>query len=117
MIFELITGDYLFDPQSNKRYTKDEDHIAQMMELVGMFPRNWIKNGKYAGAIFTRRGELRHIHKLKAWPLKEVLFEKYRVEESEAEVLSDFLGRMLRAVPERRETAEELLKHAWLEGV
>ncbi|KZP22574.1 hypothetical protein FIBSPDRAFT_952693 [Athelia psychrophila] len=35
-IFELITGgDYLFDPASGSRYSKDDDHIAQIMiELI-----------------------------------------------------------------------------------
>ena len=32
-MFELITGDYLFDPQSGTKYGKDDDHIAQIIEL------------------------------------------------------------------------------------
>ncbi|KAF5386579.1 hypothetical protein D9615_002149 [Tricholomella constricta] len=35
LIFELITGgDYLFDPASGSRYSKDDEHIAQIMELM-----------------------------------------------------------------------------------
>ena len=37
-VFELITGDYLFDPQSGTKYGKDDDHIAQIIELLGPFP-------------------------------------------------------------------------------
>jgi serine/threonine-protein kinase SRPK3 len=33
MIFELITGDYLFDPKSGSSYSKEEDHIAYITEL------------------------------------------------------------------------------------
>lgn len=35
MIFELITGDYLFDPKKGKTYSKNDDHLAQVSELIG----------------------------------------------------------------------------------
>uniref|UniRef100_H3C8G0 non-specific serine/threonine protein kinase n=1 Tax=Tetraodon nigroviridis TaxID=99883 RepID=H3C8G0_TETNG len=35
MAFELATGDYLFEPHSGEDYTRDEDHIAHIMELLG----------------------------------------------------------------------------------
>lgn len=35
--------------------------------------------GKYAKDFFNRAGELRHIRKLKFWPIEEVLVEKYDV--------------------------------------
>ncbi|XP_071721901.1 uncharacterized protein [Rutidosis leptorrhynchoides] len=37
--FELPTGDVLFDPHSGDNYDRDEDHLALMMELLGMMPR------------------------------------------------------------------------------
>ena len=56
-IFELLTGgDYLFDPQSGSKYSKDDDHIAQIMELVGEFPRSLALSGKYSNEFFTRKG-------------------------------------------------------------
>ena len=39
-IFELACGDQLFDPRSGDRYEKDEDHLAQFIELLGRFPKN-----------------------------------------------------------------------------
>lgn len=35
MAFELATGDYLFEPHSGEEYTRDEDHIALIIELLG----------------------------------------------------------------------------------
>lgn len=67
MFFELLTGDYLFDPSAGTRYTKDDDHIAQIIELMGSFSRNVALGGKYSQEIFNRKGELRHISKLKFW--------------------------------------------------
>ncbi|XP_047967320.1 SRSF protein kinase 1-like isoform X2 [Salvia hispanica] len=37
--FELATGDVLFDPHSGENFDRDEDHLALMMELLGMMPR------------------------------------------------------------------------------
>jgi serine/threonine protein kinase len=35
MIFELITGDYLFDPKKGKTFKKNDDHLALISELIG----------------------------------------------------------------------------------
>jgi serine/threonine protein kinase len=51
---------------------------------------------------------------LQFWPLKSVLMEKYRMKESEAQALNDFLLPMLNYYPERRATAQQMLKHYWL---
>ncbi|KAF8590156.1 kinase-like protein [Ramaria rubella] len=78
LIFELLTGgDYLFDPASGSRYSKDDDHIAQIIELVGEFPKSIAFGGKYSSEFFNRKGELRHIAKLRFWPLEAVLHDKH----------------------------------------
>lgn len=40
--------------------------------------------------------------------------EKYRIKEHEADALTDFMMPMLEYYPERRISAQELLKHPWL---
>ena len=35
MLFELVTGDYLFDPKKGKTFRKNDDHLALMTELLG----------------------------------------------------------------------------------
>jgi hypothetical protein len=39
MLFEMATGDLLFDPRSGPNYERDEDHLAQAIELLGRMPR------------------------------------------------------------------------------
>jgi len=118
IIFELLTGgDYLFDPASGSRYSKDDDHIAQIMELMGEFPKSIAFSGKYSSDFFNRKGELRHIQKLRFWPLDAVLHDKYLLPEEEADLIASFLTPMLRLNPEKRARASELIHHAWLDGV
>jgi serine/threonine-protein kinase SRPK3 len=114
MVFELITGDLLFDPRSGKDYDRNEDHIALFLELLGRMPRQMTSTGQYARDFFTRQGELRNIKKLRYWPLDRVLAEKYRLPEDEARELSSFLLPMLEYMPDKRATAAEMLKHPWV---
>uniref|UniRef100_A0A8C6LSJ1 non-specific serine/threonine protein kinase n=1 Tax=Nothobranchius furzeri TaxID=105023 RepID=A0A8C6LSJ1_NOTFU len=114
MAFELATGDYLFEPHSGEDYSRDEDHIALIIELLGKVPRKLILAGKYSKEFFTKKGDLRHITKLKPWALFDVLVEKYEWSKEEAHSFSSFLLPMLDLVPERRATAAQCLSHPWL---
>ncbi|XP_023620558.1 SRSF protein kinase 1 isoform X3 [Myotis lucifugus] len=58
MAFELATGDYLFEPHSGEEYTRDEDHIAHIIELIGRIPRRFALSGKYSQDFFNRRGSI-----------------------------------------------------------
>ncbi|XP_060045677.1 SRSF protein kinase 1 isoform X4 [Erinaceus europaeus] len=114
MAFELATGDYLFEPHSGEEYTRDEDHIAHIIELIGRIPRRFALSGKYSQDFFNRRGDLKHITKLKPWGLFEVLVEKYEWSQEEAAGFADFLLPMLELIPEKRATAADCLRHPWL---
>lgn len=116
VIFELVTGDFLFAPHSGKRYNKNEDHIAQMIELLGKMPRSFALGGKYSLDIFNRRGELRHIRDLEYWKLEDVLVEKYHMPPQDALELASFLLPMLEFIPKRRATAYDCLSHPWLQA-
>ena len=111
MFFELLTGDYLFDPAAGSKYNKDDDHVAQIIELLGDFPKSLAFSGKWSADLFNRRGELRHIHKLRFWPLTSVLQEKYLMPQEEGAKLASFLLPMLKLHPDKRASAHDLLGH------
>jgi len=114
MMFEMATGDFLFEPRKGKNYGKDDDHLAQMMELLGRMPRNVALQGRLYKRFFDRTGHLRRIRGLSYWPLKKVLVEKYRFKELEARAFADFLLQMLNWDPDRRRSAQCMLSHPWL---
>ncbi|XP_046895221.1 SRSF protein kinase 3 [Hypomesus transpacificus] len=114
MAFELATGDYLFEPHSGEDYTRDEDHIAHIIELLGAIPPHFALSGRYSREYFNRKGELRHIANLKPWGLFEVLLEKYEWPLEQTAQFSDFLMTMLELVPEKRATAAQCMQHPWL---
>lgn len=116
MAFELATGDYLFEPHSGENYTRDEDHIAHIIELLGPIPFDIAMSGKYSGEFFTKRGQLRHINQLRPWELYEVLTEKYEWSQRDAAEFADFLLPMLNYNIYERATALECLHHPWITG-
>ena len=57
MAFEMATGDYLFEPHSGEDYSRDEDHLAHIIELIGNIPRHIAFSGKYSREFFNKRGK------------------------------------------------------------
>ncbi|KAI3654641.1 hypothetical protein MP228_000021 [Amoeboaphelidium protococcarum] len=117
IIFELLVGDYLFDPAKGNNYGKDDDHLAQMMELVDVFPYNFAMSGKFSREFFNPKGILKRITKLKIWPLNDVLIEKYQFSVNEADQIAAFLLPMLQVVPKERASAHRMLLNPWLQDV
>lgn len=113
LIFELATGDYLFDPKFEGDIPRDEDHLALMIETLGKLPQEIFK-GKNFNKYFNIKNELKHVQKLNFWSLKSILIEKYKFQPKEAEDLSNFLSLFLEYIPSKRSKAKDLLKHPWL---
>lgn len=74
LAFELLTGDYLFDPRGSDEYSRDEDHLAHIIELLGNIPTAIIFQGKYGLKYFTSYGEPLKIDKVQT---QEILFIYY----------------------------------------
>uniref|UniRef100_A0AAY4BHE3 non-specific serine/threonine protein kinase n=1 Tax=Denticeps clupeoides TaxID=299321 RepID=A0AAY4BHE3_9TELE len=58
MAFELATGEYLFEPHSGEDYSRDEDHLALIIELLGKIPRHFALSGKFSQEYFSRRDHI-----------------------------------------------------------
>ena len=114
IVFELATGDYLFSPRKGETYSKNDDHIAKFIRMLGKMPKNFALSGENSYKYFNRKGEMRRVHNIPKIPLKNVLMMKYHFKEKEAQALSDFIMPMLEYLPEKRASARELLNHPWL---
>ncbi|OII74737.1 protein kinase [Cryptosporidium ubiquitum] len=113
-IFELLTGDLLFTPKATEDFSSDDDHLAQMIELLGEFPKSLIKSGKHSKRFFNKNNKLHKISKLQYWDLKSVLIHKYCINKFEAHNFSSFLHSFLALDPRMRPGAQTLLDHPWL---
>uniref|UniRef100_A0AAF5PPX4 non-specific serine/threonine protein kinase n=1 Tax=Wuchereria bancrofti TaxID=6293 RepID=A0AAF5PPX4_WUCBA len=114
MAFELATGDYLFEPHSGDTYSRDEDHLAHIIELLGTISPRVYKKGAHWREFFDKHGRLLHIHQLKPWSLVEVLTQKYDWPIESAGQFASFLIPMLAFDQDERATARQCLRHDWL---
>ncbi|GME74870.1 unnamed protein product [Ambrosiozyma monospora] len=115
LVFELLTGDYLFDPTEGPTFSKNDDHLAQIIELVGHIPKRIIEQSYYGRKFFhSDLKTLRQIKNLKPWPLTNVLMEKYKFSEADSREINDFLKGMLITDPKLRMDAAGLSNHYWL---
>jgi len=116
VVFELLTAEYLFEPQSQGQvFSKDDDHLAQIIELLGDLPPSVKQGGRYSRELFDNSGALRYIKHLKPWPLSRVMREKYLFEPAEGDALCSFLEPMLALDMRERASAGEMANHPWLD--
>jgi len=117
VVFELLTGEYLFNPKSRQGcWGKDDDHVAQISELIGDgFSKEMKTTGRWSREIWRSNGQLRHISRLHHWPLKSVMMEKYDHKPEDAELFASFMEPMLAIDPKKRVSAKDMLNHPWLQ--
>ncbi|KAI8340424.1 kinase-like domain-containing protein [Blakeslea trispora] len=115
MIFELLTGEFLFDPRAGSRYNKDDDHLAQILELLRTVPKVLITGGEFSREFFDRSGKLKHIKKLRYRRLRDVLHDTFLMPPEDADAISMFLLPMLEMDMSKRAPAIQMLSSPWLQ--
>lgn len=113
LVFELLTGNYLFYPHTGKSYSKDDDHIAQIIEYLGRISSQLLLTGKWASEYFDRRGDLRNIKDLHPRALYDVLRD-YGFDGDDSQHIVEFLLPMLETNPRKRADAGGMSNHEWL---
>lgn len=115
MLFEMLTGKFLFDPKKTPPATKSENHLALMMQLLYKFPKRFMTIGLNWKHYSDVRGNLKNTHHIDYLSLKDHFTKIFYIKESEAIALAEFLEPMLRFDPRERVSAEAVLKMPWLE--
>ena len=125
----------MFEPHSHPLWSRDEDHLAHISELLGPIPPEIFKRGKYWKDFFHKvaslpshpfpfpiyisslqSGRLLRIPNLRPWALEDVLGEKYKWQRPGAMAFAEFLVPLLAYEPDQRMTAAEASRSQWLEG-
>ncbi|NXH11732.1 SRPK kinase, partial [Bucco capensis] len=114
LAFEMATGECLFDPQPGKYFSRDDDHVAQIIELLGRIPPQIAFSWNKATKFFSRPGALLRISRLSPRSLHSILADRHSWTKHEVTPFTSFLLPALQYAPERRATAAQCLKNAWL---
>jgi len=95
MLFELLTGDFLFEPKDSDVHNQDDDHLAQMFELLQKFPKEFLLSGKRSEEFLDAKGNLLRVQEPEFFPIWSLLSLKYKVKPEEAIKFTEFLLPML----------------------
>ncbi|KDR77477.1 hypothetical protein GALMADRAFT_65792 [Galerina marginata CBS 339.88] len=115
MAFELLTGHWLFNPQSGSTWSIEDDHLAKMMEVTGeTFNELMLSASPKGGEYFNKDGKLLRIDQLLPVPL-ETAMVNYGLPEAEVIPAANFIRACLHLNPEERSSASDLEAHPWLE--
>lgn len=121
IVFELLTGFLLFDPLSDEdtdNYVhKDIHHLFLIEKILGHLNYETKKRGDRHGYLYNiETGNLRNVipetyYKIN---ISDLLAKQYLMEKKDADEAAEFIEYLLNTDPFMRPTAEDALKHSWL---
>lgn len=118
ILFELLTGDFLFKPTKDRpTEPKNEKHVALMIATLGPIPKHVAGKGKWSRAMFNKKGSLLHCKVPERYSISQILNEEYDFVKKDAEEIEAFLMPMLDFDIEKRISAKDALELPWLNGV
>ena len=116
IIYELITGEYLFDIISGKnKLERDRKHLALMTEILGKIPKLTALQSKRREDFFDKKGRLiKYRNQMNNTNLEELIqIERDNLSEEEIKTTCNLLKKMLEYDPAKRITAAESLNDVW----
>ena len=111
ILYELIVGEFLFDPNKDKHKTRDYYHLLEMTKVSGGFSKTFLKTTKHWKKFFDKNGDLIDTEFREYYDWDELL-EKVK-DNNERLLLIDLLKKMLELNPSIRLSAADVLKHSW----
>ncbi len=111
ILFELITGDILFNPEKDKEYSRDIHHMYLIEELMGSIPKYMVADCK----LYDSKGYLLNIgKKIKRWDLASVISENHDNIGLSPEIVSKvvkFINSTLQINPDNRPTIKTMIEY------
>ena len=117
IIYELLTGEYLFDIDRDLSYNeKNRQHLAQMEEIFGKIPsRLGALNCDFREKLFDRKGNILGFSKDKDNTNNTNLLEtEFGYSKEESIELFEFLKLFFEYDYKKRESARDILSNKWL---
>ena len=103
IVYELFTGNILFDPDKDKKFSRDFHHLYLIEELFGKIPSYLIKNSPRRKEFFNKKNKLRCEH------INNINLEEEITRENNDVV--DFIQKCLVIDPKQRPDISTLLEH------
>jgi serine/threonine protein kinase len=103
-IYEILTGDILFDPEKDGSYSRDFHHIYWFYEICGDIPKWMIEKSDRKKEFFNKNGKFL-ANKPETWNIKEVIKEEKQIDiidNDKLEQVINMIDSMLKINPNER---------------
>ena len=114
VLFELLTGEILFDPEKDESTSRDIYHMYLIEELMGQTPKFMIKNARKRDKIYDDNGFLIGVGKrVKRWELKDVLTDNHdnlALSDNIIDNVVKFINATLNVNPDNRPTLKTMIE-------
>ena len=111
--YELLTGNLLFDPEKDSRYSRDYYHLQLISETCGELPSNLVKKTKYYKKFFTTNYKLIDYTP----PEKNRLVRKLEEVDVEGKgKVYEIMNAMLQTESHKRMTLDSMLKEEFFKS-
>lgn len=116
VIFELLTGNLLFDPKKSKHFSRCKNHLLDIVEIFGHFDKNYVKKCKHKSKFFNHKNEISNCPEIDYTNLSEYLGE-YEIEDDICTKTSEFMKHLFNYNINERYSASQLLELDWMNCV
>lgn len=113
VLFELLTGKILFEPDKDKKRSRDYNHLLLMSKYCGNFKRKYLRKTKNYKKFFNKSGFLKYDNVGTNIDWLEFLIEN-EVEDEDIIDLADLFKNIFELNPSKRFDAKKILSHKWL---
>lgn len=109
ILYELINGEFLFDPKKDRNYSRNYYHLLEIGKVCGKYDKEYLKRTKNWKNYFDKSGYILDTEYREFYDLDELL-EKVE-DDRERSIVKDLLLKTLKVNPKERISAKEILMH------
>lgn len=116
VLYELLTGQILFDPDKSDRFSRDRHQLYRIQAILGKFPTSFIDSSIKKNVFFKNNGLIKGVSHITYVPLSKLIFERLGSICSPEQLLliTDLLIKLLGLTPDQRISVSQALHHPWL---
>ena len=111
--FELLTGQILFDPDKDSKYSRDYYHLCLINETCGNFPPSFLKKTKFYKDFFDSKFNIINYIYNSNNKLNECIKKIEGIDDSDKKTITRLLSQMLQIDPTKRINIIDLSKESF----
>ena len=115
LLFEFLTGEYLFEIDSDcGQNERDRRYLYEMFKILGKMPRDMCLNCEFTDDLFDNKGRILKMRNIDYTSLREILVDDFNYEQESADELEGILKLFLEYNIINRISAKDALNLEWL---